>query len=86
MLILRWDLPPFALYRRCRVNVIAGRRIQHGRRQDDPWAQGEVAYWTKKFGVSRDEPATAVKEVGHSAVEKHLRDFAETNDASVNAT
>jgi hypothetical protein len=47
----------------------------------------EVEYWTKKFGVSRDELAAAVKEVGHSAaaVEKHLRELAATNDESIKA-
>jgi len=35
----------------------------------------EVAYWTKKFGVSRDRLQEAVKAVGNSAaaVEKHLQ-------------
>jgi hypothetical protein len=35
----------------------------------------EVAYWTKKFVVSRDELAAAVKAVGNSAdaVERHLK-------------
>jgi hypothetical protein len=35
----------------------------------------EVAYWTKKFGVSRDELAAGVKAVGNSAdaVERHLK-------------
>jgi hypothetical protein len=47
----------------------------------------EVEYWTKRFGVSRDELAAAVKAVGHSAaaVEKHLTALAETNDDSVKA-
>jgi Protein of unknown function (DUF3606) len=27
----------------------------------------EVAYWTKKLGVSREQLAEAVKNVGHSA-------------------
>jgi Protein of unknown function (DUF3606) len=47
----------------------------------------EVAYWTEKFGVSKDTLDAAVKAVGHSAaaVEKHLRDLAETNDDSVKA-
>jgi hypothetical protein len=36
----------------------------------------EVEYWTKKFGVSRDELQQAVDAVGNSAsaVEKHLKD------------
>lgn len=35
----------------------------------------EVAYWTSKFGVSREELAAAVKAVGNSAdaVESHLK-------------
>ena len=35
----------------------------------------EVAYWTKKFGVSREELQQAVDAVGNSAtaVEKYLR-------------
>lgn len=35
----------------------------------------EVAYWTKKFGVSRETLQEAVDAVGHSvtAVEKHLK-------------
>jgi hypothetical protein len=35
----------------------------------------EVAYWTKKFGVSRETLQQAVDAVGHSvtAVEKHLK-------------
>jgi hypothetical protein len=35
----------------------------------------EVQYWTKKFGVSREELASAVKAVGNSAdaVEGHLK-------------
>jgi hypothetical protein len=47
----------------------------------------EVAYWTEKFDVSKDDLAAAVKAVGHSAaaVERHLRERAETNDASVKA-
>lgn len=34
----------------------------------------EVAYWTKKFGLSRDQLAEAVKNVGHSAkaVEEYI--------------
>jgi hypothetical protein len=37
--------------------------------------QHEVAYWTKRFGVSRDQLEQAVKAVGNSAeaVERHLR-------------
>lgn len=35
----------------------------------------EVAYWTKKFGVSADELLDAVKAVGNGAdaVESHLK-------------
>lgn len=35
----------------------------------------EVAYWTDKFGVSRDRLEQAVKAVGNSAsaVERHLK-------------
>ncbi len=35
----------------------------------------EVAYWTKKFGVSADELRDAVKAVGNGAdaVERHLK-------------
>jgi len=35
----------------------------------------EVAYWTDKFGVSRDRLEDAVKAVGNGAdaVEKHLK-------------
>lgn len=35
----------------------------------------EVAYWTKKLGVSRDRLEQAVKAVGNSAsaVEQHLK-------------
>jgi hypothetical protein len=35
----------------------------------------EVAYWTKKFGVSADELRAAVKASGNgaNAVEKHLK-------------
>jgi len=35
----------------------------------------EVAYWTRKFGVSPDELRDAVKAVGNGAdaVEKHLK-------------
>jgi hypothetical protein len=35
----------------------------------------EVEYWTKKFGVSGNELAAAVKAVGNSAdaVEQHLK-------------
>ena len=35
----------------------------------------EVAYWTKKFSVSGNELAAAVKAVGNSAdaVERHLK-------------
>lgn len=36
----------------------------------------EVQYWTKKFGVSRDQLQKAVDAVGNGAdaVEKHLKD------------
>jgi hypothetical protein len=35
----------------------------------------EVAYWTKRFGVSREQLEEAVKAVGHAvdAVERELR-------------
>lgn len=35
----------------------------------------EVAYWTDKFGISRDELQRAVSAVGNSAdaVERHLK-------------
>jgi len=47
----------------------------------------EVEYWTKRFDVSEDELAAAVKAVGRSAaaVEKHLTALAETNDDLVKA-
>ena len=37
--------------------------------------QHEVTYWTKRFGVSREELEDAVNLVGNSvtAVERHLR-------------
>jgi len=35
----------------------------------------EVAYWTRKFGVTRDRLKQAIDAVGHSAaaVERHLK-------------
>lgn len=38
----------------------------------------EVRYWTKKFGISREELQKAVDAVGHSAaaVERHLKRWA----------
>jgi hypothetical protein len=37
--------------------------------------QHEVAYWTKRFGVSRERLEQAIKAVGNGAeaVERHLR-------------
>jgi hypothetical protein len=47
----------------------------------------EVEYWTKKFGVSKEQLAVAVKSVGHSAaaVEKHLAEHDRANEGSVHA-
>jgi hypothetical protein len=47
----------------------------------------EVAYWTEKFDVSKDELAAAVKSVGHSAdaVERYFESRQRANAESVKA-
>jgi len=54
-------------------------KTKKGRRQDrskiNVNEDYELSYWTKKFGVTRDELREAVKEVGPSAanVERKLK-------------
>lgn len=47
----------------------------------------DVAYWTKRFGVTEEQLAQAVKAVGHSVaeVEKYLGTLERANDSSVKA-
>jgi hypothetical protein len=47
----------------------------------------EVEYWTKKFGVTKERLAAAVKAAGHSAaaVEQYFAKRAKENDESVRA-
>jgi hypothetical protein len=46
-----------------------------------------VEHWAKKFGVSKEQLAAAVKSAGHSAaaVEKHLAEHDRANEGSVHA-
>ena len=58
---------------------MADDRTRQGSRDRSRIAIGEdyeVAYWTKRFGVTRDRLAEAVRAVGNSAdaVERYLRD------------
>lgn len=44
------------------------------RKTINPHQDHEIAYWSEKFGVTKDELLAAVEEVGNKAedVEKHL--------------